>query len=176
MSSLIKIDEEIVTGSAVASVTLGASNWDSSYDVYMVKLYNLEQSGTTDVRLKARILKSDNSADTTANYDDASKSLNGHIGFQNNSGTNDTKHNVASMGTSGNEQANGIMYLFNFNNSSEYSFFTDEQTSRNRDGNLTGIQGGGVHTVQSASDGVHFFMSSGNIDTGSKFVLYGLKK
>ena len=34
--SLIKIDEEIVT-SAVASVELGGANWDSSYDVYMVK-------------------------------------------------------------------------------------------------------------------------------------------
>ena len=33
--SLIKIDEEIVT-SAVASVTLGGADWDSSYDVYMV--------------------------------------------------------------------------------------------------------------------------------------------
>jgi len=33
--SLIKIDEEIVT-SAVASVTLGGTDWDSSYDVYMV--------------------------------------------------------------------------------------------------------------------------------------------
>jgi len=169
--SLIKIDEEIVT-SAVASVTL--TGIDSTYDVYMVRYSNVF-SDTDDDALLFRVTKS-GSADTTANYDYASKSLNGHIGFQNNSVTNDTKHNIASMGTAGNEQANGIMYLFNFNNSSEYSFFTDEQTSRNRDGNLTGIQGGGVHTVASASDGVHFFMSSGNIDTGSKFVLYGLKK
>ena len=33
--SLIKIDEEIVS-SAVASVTLGGSDWDSSYDVYKI--------------------------------------------------------------------------------------------------------------------------------------------
>ena len=31
--SLIKIDEEIVS-SAVSSVTLGGTDWDSSYDVY----------------------------------------------------------------------------------------------------------------------------------------------
>ena len=36
------------------------------------------------------------------------------------------------------------------------SFFTDEQYLRNRDGNLTGVQGGGVHTDASASDGVNF--------------------
>jgi hypothetical protein len=169
--SLIKIAETTVS-SATASVTL--TGIDSTYDVYMVR-YSDVFSDTDDVVLQFRVTKS-GSADTTANYDEASKSLNAHTSFANNSGTNDTKYDQASMGTAGNEQANGIMYLFNFNNSSEFSFFTDEQTSRNRDGNLTGVQGGGVHTVASASDGVQFFMSSGNIDSGSKFVLYGLKK
>ena len=47
----------------------------------MVKLYNLQQSTGTDVRLKARILKSDNSADTTANYDYAVEGLRTSAGF-----------------------------------------------------------------------------------------------
>jgi len=39
-----------------------------------------------------------------------------------------------------------------------------------------GNQGGGVFTVTSAVDGVHFYMEdTGNMDTGT-FTLYGLKK
>jgi hypothetical protein len=170
--SLIKIAETTVS-SSTASVTL--TGIDSTFDVYMVR-YSDVFSDTDDVVLQFRVTKS-GSADTTANYDEASKSLNAHTSFANNSGTNDTKYDQASMGTAGNEQANGIMYLFNFNNSSEFSFFTDEQTSRNRDGNLTGVQGGGVHTltVAQATDGVNYSFSSGNIASGT-FKLYGLKK
>ena len=51
--SLIKIDEEIVS-SAVASVTLGGSNWDSSYDVYMVQFSNLKPT-TDNVLIKMNL-------------------------------------------------------------------------------------------------------------------------
>ena len=54
--SLIKIDEEIVS-SAVASVELGGSNWDSSYDVYMVQFSNLKPT-TDNVLNRVRILVS----------------------------------------------------------------------------------------------------------------------
>ena len=40
---------------------------------------------------------------------------------------------------------------------------------------MTGEQGGGVFTVASAVDGLHIFISSGNMETGT-FTLYGLKK
>ena len=66
--SLVKIASNSTT-SDVSTIDIGGADWNSSYDVYMVKIYNLQQSTGTDVRLKARILKSDNSADTTANYD-----------------------------------------------------------------------------------------------------------
>ena len=70
--SLIKIDEEIVT-SAVASVTLGGSNWDSSYDVYMVQITNV--SPANDDVSDMRFTES-GTPNTTANYDDAAKQLN----------------------------------------------------------------------------------------------------
>ena len=68
-----------------------------------------------------------------------------------------------------------ILYLFNFNNSSEYSFITLEESTFNTAQTLTGRQGGAVHTVESASDGIQFFMESGNIDVAN-FKLYGLVK
>ena len=70
--SLIKIDEEIVSG-AVASVTLGGTDWDSSYDVYMV-IYDKIICDTDQKNFQIRVLKS-SSADTTSNYDQAYKKL-----------------------------------------------------------------------------------------------------
>ena len=70
---------------------------------------------------------------------------------------------------------NSIFYLFNFNNASEYSFCTMEETIRNDSGHLRGFQGGGVLTVAQATDGVNYSFSSGNIASGT-FTLYGLKK
>ena len=171
--SLIKIDEEIVS-SAVASVTLGGANWDSSYDVYMVKLNNIKP--TTDARiLYLRILKNDNTADSTANYDRAFKALRTDTTFSPSSSTNQTEFGVEDLGTATGESANGVLYLFNFNNASEYSFVTMEITQRSNEGLHRGKQGGGVHTVASASDGIAFSMSGGNIASGT-FTLYGLKK
>ena len=69
-----------------------------------------------------------------------------------------------------------ILYLFNFNNASEYCFTTWENNSFNHQPQLYGANGGNVHTVAQACDGIQFFGDTGNIQTGSKFVLYGLKK
>lgn len=168
--SLIKIDEEIVT-SAVASVTL--TGIDSTYDVYMVR-YNNVLPVNDNVLLSNRVTVS-GTADTTANYDYAYKLLQANTTFSNVSATNDTDNVLGTNGTGGNESTNGIMYLFNFNNASEYSFGTVENTLREADTNLRGIQGGYVHTVAQACDGIQFFYASGNIASGT-FTLYGLKK
>ena len=150
--SLIKIDEEIVT-SAVASVTL--TGIDSTYDVYMVKMNNVTPS--VDARsISLRVTKS-GTADTSANYDYAYMVLNSSGTFGKASFTNDTEwqYLVADgVGTGTSESANGIIYLYNFNSSSEYSFITSEVTEVNSSTTSRGNQGGGVHTVASASDGV----------------------
>ncbi len=170
--SLIKIDEEIVT-SAVASVTL--TGIDSTYDVYMVQYHNaIPNTDSSGFRFRVTV---SGTADTTANYDTANKQLASDTTFVNNSGTNATEFGIITLGTAGNESSNGVMYLFNFNNASEYSFVTYETTDRNTNGALRGSQGGGVHTVTQACDGVQFFFSnSSTFASGSTFTLYGLAK
>jgi len=169
--SLIKIDEEIVT-SAVASISL--LGIDSTYDVYMVKLNNFS-SVTTGATPRVRVTKS-SSADTTANYNYAAKQLRTDTTFGNNSNTNQTSWDILNaLSSATGNIANGILYLFNFNNATEYSFVTMEITQRSNEGLHRGKQGGAVHTVASASDGIEFSMSSGNIASGT-FTLYGLKK
>jgi len=174
--SLIKIDEEIVT-SAVASVTLGGADWDSTYDVYMVKYNNVTPS--VDARsISLRVTKS-GTADTSANYDYAYKALISAGSFGNGAFTNSTSWQYIAadgVGTGTSESANGIIYCYNFNNASEYSFITLEMTEVNSSATARGNQGGGVHTVASASDGLYFFdTAGGNIASGT-FTLYGLKK
>jgi len=170
--SLIKIDEEIVT-SAVASVTL--TGIDSTYDVYMVKYNNVTPTTNTN-RIDFRVTVS-GTPDTSANYDNAYKGLRSDSTFINGAGTNVSYYNMVNQQVASGKSLNGIMYLFNFNNSSEYSFWTNENAMFWSGSNhLLGQQGGAVHTVAQTCDGVHFFASaSSNIESGT-FTLYGLKK
>ena len=168
--SLIKIDEEIVS-SAVASVTL--TGIDSTYDVYMVR-HNNVLSDTDSALVSVRFTVS-GTPDTSANYDRAFKVFQTSTTFADASSTNQTSLLLDRLGTAGNEQHNGIFYCFNFNNASEYSFITLETTERIQTGELRGLQGGTVLTVAQATDGIHFFLDSGNYTSGT-FTLYGLKK
>jgi hypothetical protein len=170
--SLIKIDEEIVS-SAVGSVTLTGIN--STYDVYMVKANNVS---TTDDNssIRLRVTTSGGGAQSTSNYDFAYKVLKSDTAFENKSETNQDNMHLFYAGIS-NVQAenfNAIMYLFNFNNSSEYSFITTEVSVLQYTGHLDGIQGGGVYTVAEAHNGVQIYVPN-TLDSGT-FSLYGLKK
>jgi hypothetical protein len=169
--SLIKIDEEIVSA-AVASVTL--TGIDSTYDVYMVKLNDVApDTDTTVVRFRTT---SSGTPNTTADYDRAFLRMRTDVAFQVRGGSNETYFDFAhNIGTGTSETMNAIFYLFNFNNASEYSFVTVESTARTQDATLMGNQGGHIHTVATACDGIQFFQSSGNIASGT-FTLYGLKK
>ena len=170
--SLIKIDEEIVSG-AVSSVSL--TGIDSTYDVYMVQVSNAKVN--TDDALSIRVTKS-GYADTTANYDDAKKYLKSGSAFSNISNTNATQIDFTATIDSGisASNGNGVAYLFNFANA-EYSFVTIESTHFQYNNNeARGFVGSFVHTVASASDGVLFKTNGGNNITLGNFTLYGLKK
>jgi len=173
--SLIKIDEEIVT-SAVASVTLGGTDWDSSYDVYMVKLNNV--SPVTATILRARVTKDvlgTPTAQTTTNYDWSAKGFKTSGAFENNSSSNQNYIDVSdSFINASTGNANLIMYIFNANNASEYTFITFE-TSHYAGAELYGNQGGAVYTVAEVHNGIQFYFDAIDIDSGT-FTLYGLKK
>ena len=173
--SLIKIDEEIIT-SAVASVTLGGANWDSSYDVYMVKLSGVETSYATDNQINMRFLAS-SSPDTSSNYDFAHKAMFPNFAFQNNSGTNSNSFTFSlGLDNATDNQLNGIIYLFNFNNASEYSFMTYELQAWNSANYMRSATGGGVLTVAQATNGVQILPFVSNALDSGTYSLYGLKK
>ena len=153
--------------SAVASVTLTGIDSD---DVYMVAI-NKVSPVDSGVNLYVRVTES-STANTTANYDKANKRLRTDTSFSNDFATNQNYINFQTSLASLPYQENAILYLYNFNNASEYSFLTIENVAWYRSLNfLDGLQGGAVFTSASACDGIHFSMSSGNIDSGT-FTLY----
>ena len=169
--SLIKIQETTVS-SAVSSVSLVGI--DSTYDVYKFRINGLT-ADTDSSLIKIRVTKS-GTADTTSNYDEAAKQLKAFASFVDNSDTNATSWGLNNVGTATNSAFNLTAYLFNFANASEYSFATFEEITADTSTNVRGKQGGGVHTVASASDGVNVFLSTGGDIDGGTFTLYGLKK
>jgi hypothetical protein len=170
--ALIKL-EEVTVSSAVSSVILGDDKWDTSFDVYMVKFNNVKPV-TNGADMRVRLTES-GTPNTTSNYDEAGKLLRADTTFQNIADVNrDYWILSGSVDNGAGENLNNIMYIFNANNSSEYTFVTIE--SNYIDGNnFKGLQGGGVFTVTSQVDGVSILFDSGNIASGT-FTLYGLKK
>ena len=165
--NLVQVDTETVT-SAVASVTLTTINTD---DVYMVAMHNVAPV-TDNVYLKGRVTTG-GTADSDSQYDRATKTLRANTSFGNGAEQNASEWYIQenTNGTGTSEVCNGIIYLYNFNNSSEYSFITVEMSSVDASTNHNGSQGARVHTVDEANDGINFFFSSGNIASGT-FTLY----
>ena len=162
---LVQVATETVS-SAVASVTLTGIDSD---DVYMLAVNNL--STVSDAQLWARFTVG-GTADTTSNYDEAQKYLISNGSFSNVSDTNDSKFSItATVQNTVSGNASAICYLYNLNNSSEYSFATVESTFYAHTNNARGYAGGAVHTVAQSCDGIFLYMNTGNITSGT-FTLF----
>ena len=182
--SLILVDE-FTTSSAVASVTIGGGSSgsssynfsiDSTYEVYQLVLEGV--SSETDAKnLYMRVTKS-GTAQTDTEYDWGYKGLRSDTTFSNNGGNANTYFPVTnySSGTATSESVNGVMYLYGFGNNSERSYYTMENVSLTSGELLISGTGGGVHNIASASDGLNFYYSAGNVASGSYFKLYGLRR
>lgn len=180
--SLIKIDEFTVS-SAVASITIGGgssgssglnASIDSTYDVYVLIYSGVAGNSSANGRIR---FTESGTANTTANYDEASQNLRSGASFSQTATQNATSFTSdwnVNAGTEGGTQ--NIHYIFNASNSSEFTFISNEQTGLGVTTNgAMSFTGGGTFTVASAVDGVNYFMDVGSIDSG-KFALFGLKK
>ena len=168
--SLILIDSDTASSSSSISLT----GMDSTFDVYVATIENLLHSeGAYDyVRFTVG-----GSADTSANYDSAMKVFRANGVFYNGAYTNQTFTYLSpyKKGTNTGSQTNATFYIYNSQNSSEYTFATFEESSLGTSGALTGSQGGMVLTETQITDGINFSPDAGNYPSG-EFKLFGLKK
>jgi len=166
---LVQVATNTVT-SAVANVDLVGITTD---DVYMIVASDIRVASDNDVRI--RITKSsDSSADTTSNYDFANVTLRDDSSFNDVSGTNADYWNISEyLGDDVSEAGNQIIYCYNFNSSSEYSFVTMENVAGDNSApTLKGRQGGAVHTVAQSNNGLRWYHASGANITSGTFTLY----
>ena len=155
--------------SAVSSINLSGIDDNSTY---LFTATNTDVSVDNSNILLRVIKASDSSADTTSNYDNAYKNLSAGFSFSNQSNINMSSFQfLGGSGTGTNESGVAILYLYNWFNSSEYSFMTWESALYNQTPALFGASGGQVHTVAQSNNGIQIFMSSGNITSGT-FTLY----
>ena len=163
--ALVQVATATVT-SDVATVQLLGINSD---DVYMVAFHG--HQGAADSRTLYVRFTASGTANSTSNYKRVSKNLRTDTDFSNNGDQSLSEFRAEQTGTGTHEKTNGIYFLYNFNNSSERSFLTNEGVGRNAAGTLSGKQGGCILNVTEANDGIEIFTSGGNIQGGT-YTLY----
>ena len=162
---LVQVATNTVT-SAVSSVTLTGIDTD---DVYMVAINNV--IGSIDNQA-VRFRLGNSGTPKTANYAVAYKRLRTDQAFTNHNGA--TEPNITIGGGAGintGESVNCIIYLYNLNDSNEYSFGTFEPTIFMSSPKLEGNTGGFVHKVSEQLNEIEFILQSGNYTSGT-FTLY----
>jgi hypothetical protein len=164
--SLIQIATNTVSGTSTNSIDLVGITTDN---VYMVAITNA--STTSDGQIRTRVLVS-SSADSSSEYDQASKALRGDAGFDNDAQANVDHWRFMFTGNQTAETQSAILYLYNFYSSSTYSFVQNEVSSWTNSPKLYGLQGGGVQTEAQSCNGIQFYALNGNLSNGSQFTLY----
>jgi hypothetical protein len=160
MGKLVQVATTSVTN--VSNFSITGIDDDS---VYMVTLNDLYMN-TDGARPRLRFTVS-GTPDTSANYDYANKDMYANTTFSNNAGANQTYYNGFSLGTDNTEGLRAVYYLYNFNNSSEYSFITFEEIATNNAGANAGRMGGMVLTVAQSCDGLNWHSSLNNINNAT---------
>ena len=163
---LQQVATSTVSGTSTNAVDLIGTTTD---DVYMVALTNA--STTSDGQIKTRVLVS-GSEDTSSEYDQGSKALIANASFSDDALENQDQWRFMFTGNQTAETQSAIIYLYNFNSSSEFSFLTFEGAGWTNNPRLYGLQGGGVQTEAQSCNGIRFYASSGNLSDGSQFTLY----
>ena len=164
--SLAQISTATTDGSSQSIQVTGINN----DDVYLVTYKGL-QSASHD-RLRIRVTKS-GSAQSDSNYDNGRKGMPISGTFQNNNDVNDDSILLGTMDELAGTGAQGLIYCYNFNSSSEFSYVLFNTLMYASTPQLFGEFGGGVHRVASASDGIAIQTnSSNNFVAGGVVTLY----
>jgi hypothetical protein len=163
---LVQVNKTVSDGSAT---TLKVTGIDSD-NVYLLVL-RLIQTQNNNETINMRVTKS-GTADTTSNYDRAYKIFSSTSSFSNGVFVNGTGSRIMENVDDANGGGQSLFYLYNFNSSSQFSYFTNENVSTVSN-QSAGVAGGAVHTVASASDGIEVYGSStGTFISGASAILY----
>lgn len=161
---------------ASTTVTTSVSTIDFSTKITDNNVYQLSYTNiipsSDGANFNFRVTKSsDNSADSTSNYDRNAKNLRANTTFSDTTGNNASEMTINIGGNSTGESLSGTINLYNFFDSNLYSMGTVRAVGRINDGNCKGFTGAFWHTVAQSNNGISLFFAAGTIDSGSA-VLY----
>ena len=161
---LVQVANTTLTG-AVSAIDLSGSITDNN--VYQLVYTNIQPS-TDAQNFVFRVTKtSDNSADSTSNYDRTGKTLKANTTFGDTNQTDLNRWQVDKGGTASGETLSGTMMLYNFYDSNLYSMTTVRATGRIDDGTNQGFNGSFWHTVAQSNNGLYIYFTTGNIASGT---------
>mgnify|MGYP003139835183 CR=1 FL=1 len=171
--SLYKIQETVILNSSgVNNIILGDSNWDDSFDVYKLDIFDLEPL-TDGTGLNIRF-RTGGSSISSADYHLADENMQSDASFSLGSSSNADK--VGLFGMSFGSQPSVItLYLFNFNSSSSYSLISYDSAFTVASGSTRGRYGGSHLDLVQSHNGVDIFTTASDGFKRIKCILYGIK-
>lgn len=164
--SLVQVNRVTLSSQAT---TMDITGIDSD-DVYLLTINNIV-SQNSNARLELQVLES-GTANTTNNYDKADTFISSG-GESDNNAQNQNKMNIFGNQATVNYTC-AIVYIYQAYNSSEYTFFSFEQSGWDVGGVVGGRQGGGVFTSTSQVNGVRILFGNVTSDlmSGATLTLY----
>ena len=164
--SFVLINSETLSGSQ-SSVSL--TGMDSTYNIFKLVMYNVSPV-SDDVFFKVKLITSSGVTSDSSYTAVAKEVLASGLGTITNAGETYWKWDIKN-GTGTQETMNGIIHIFNANNSDEHTTVTIENSFINAVAMPGSTPGGGVHKETVAATGINISYTSGNVATGT-FKLY----
>ena len=156
------------SGTSVSSLSV-TDCFSSEYDVYQVTVTKLQTS--TSANIDVRFVNSGGVV-STSTYDEAILVLFSNTTFTEIRSTGVTSIGGISFGNGATTGASINMTVFNPNDSSSYTFLTDQSNAWT--GVLQGYKGIGVEKTAQTITGINFFPSTGTL-TEMEIAVYGVK-
>jgi hypothetical protein len=164
MSNLRLINETTASNVANVSVT---DVFTSDFDIYKLVINNtdLTTSGV-NTQIIMRFINSSGSVISTANYDFAYQNLKPYAVFTEGKNTNQTgiEGNIW-LGEDTADSGGTVIYIFNPNNSSSYTFSLFQSFSTLISDNGYATKGIGVLKQTSSISGFYLYLGTGSFDT-----------
>ena len=155
------------SGSTVSSLSV-TDCFSADYDIYQVTITTLQTS--TAANIDVRFIDTGGVV-STSTYDEAILILPSNTGFSEIRNTGQTSIGGVSYGGGASTGASINMMVFNPNDSSSYTFLTDQSNAWT--GVLQAYKGIGVEKTTQTITGINFFPSSGTITM--EILVYGVK-
>lgn len=171
MANLQFIKKEVLTSTAN---NLQVTNcFNTNYDVYKIFLTKVDTSALANLRL--RFIKSDDSIDSTSNYNYAVHILRSYTSSAENKSTSATYWELISSQSSSSIAGNAVeITIYNPFNSSSYTFHKTNTCGYLEASGIYAPHSIGGHTVEQSNTGFQMLLSSGNYER-LEVVVYGVK-